>query len=77
MRAGGTRSNDPLGDRDRWVRWRAGRLLHAGFSLELAQSLAGEDRVDLHQLLELVDRGCPPPLAARILAPLDDEREPA
>jgi hypothetical protein len=27
--------------------------------------------VDLHELLVLVDRGCPPPLAARILAPLD------
>jgi hypothetical protein len=29
--------------------------------------------VDLHQLLELVDRGCPPELAVRILAPLDQD----
>jgi hypothetical protein len=27
--------------------------------------------VDLHDLLNLIDRGCPPPLAARILTPLD------
>jgi hypothetical protein len=27
--------------------------------------------VDLHALVKLVERGCPPPLAARILAPLD------
>ncbi|WP_344257069.1 hypothetical protein [Terrabacter carboxydivorans] len=29
-------------------------------------------RVDLHALLELVDAGCPPELAARILSPLDE-----
>jgi hypothetical protein len=29
--------------------------------------------VDVHALLELVDRGCPPVLAARIMAPLDWE----
>jgi hypothetical protein len=29
-------------------------------------------RIDLHELLELVDAGCPPELAARILSPLDD-----
>jgi hypothetical protein len=30
--------------------------------------------MDLHALTGLVERGCPPPLAARILAPLDHER---
>jgi hypothetical protein len=29
--------------------------------------------MDLHELIELVERGCPPALAARILAPLDRE----
>jgi len=44
---------------------------------ELAEILARQDRVDLHELLQLVDRGCPPPLAARILAPLEEDvREP-
>ena len=63
----------PAGDRSRWERWRARRLRSAGFPAELAEWLAGEARVDLHALLELVDRGCPPHLAARILAPLDGD----
>jgi hypothetical protein len=57
----------------RLIRWRAGRLRSAGLPSQLAQRLAREQRVDLHQLLELVDRGCPPELAVRILAPLDQD----
>lgn len=60
----------------RWARWRAGRLLSAGFPADLAERLAREDRVDLHELLELVDRGCPPHLAERIVVPLEDVPEP-
>jgi hypothetical protein len=52
--------------------WRRGRLLDAGFGIELAEVLAADRRMDLHALLQLVERGCPPALAARILAPLDD-----
>ena len=52
------------------VRWRAGRLRDAGFPSALADALACQ-RVDLHALLQLVDRGCPPHLAARILGPDD------
>jgi hypothetical protein len=62
-------------ERRGWVRWRAGRLMRAGFSPELADQLAVESRIDLHELLGLLDRGCPPDLAARILAPLEDEAE--
>ncbi len=54
--------------------WRRGRLEAAGFAPALARALAREPRIDLHALLELVDRGCPPHLAARILAPLDGDR---
>jgi hypothetical protein len=53
--------------------WRRGRLLDAGFDLELADELAGEFRIDLHALLDLVRRGCPPALAARILSPADGD----
>jgi len=53
--------------------WRRCRLLEAGFPEDLATRLAGMPRVDLHALLQLVDRGCPPHLAARILAPLDTD----
>jgi hypothetical protein len=58
------------------VEWRRERLLAAGFALGLAALLAEDCAIDLHAALELVDRGCPPELAARILAPLDDRRRP-
>ena len=51
-------------------RWRRDTLCRAGFDDDLARALAGDARVDLHDLLTLVDRGCPPRLAARIVAPL-------
>jgi hypothetical protein len=51
--------------------WRRRRLAAAGFEPALAAELAAQPAVDLDELLVLVDRGCPPALAARILAPLD------
>jgi hypothetical protein len=59
----------------RWVapevrEWRRDVLRQAGFADELARELAADGDVDLHDLLRLVDRGCAPELAARILAPL-------
>lgn len=50
------------------VRWRRQRLVSAGFGDELAAALALERGVDLHAILDLVDRGCPPALAARIMS---------
>jgi hypothetical protein len=73
MRTDRKRSND----RAEWVRWRSQRLRKAGFPADLAQRLAQEDRLDLHELLELVDRGCPPDLASRIVAPIEDQPERA
>ena len=52
--------------------WRRDQLVRAGFPLPDAWKLARDDRYDLHALLELVDRGCTPELAVRILAPLDE-----
>jgi hypothetical protein len=52
--------------------WRSDQLARAGFSLPQAARLARDPRYDLHALLQLVDRGCPPELAVRILAPLDE-----
>ncbi|MGE5291854.1 MAG: hypothetical protein ACM3ML_32600 [Micromonosporaceae bacterium] len=52
--------------------WRLKRLLAAGFSQPLAMRLATTPGADLHALLDLVDRGCPPDLAARILDPVAD-----
>jgi hypothetical protein len=53
------------------VRWRRERLVESGFPLRIAARLAKDSRYDLHALIELVERGCPPDLAARILAPLE------
>ena len=55
--------------------WRRRRLMAAGFDAPLAASLTQDEAVDLHELLVLLDRGCPPELAARIVAPID--RPPA
>ena len=50
--------------------WRRHVLRQAGFETALARQLAANAEIDLHDVLELVDRGCPPELTARILAPL-------
>ena len=52
--------------------WRRKQLVHSGFPAPLARELAGDNRFDLHALIELVEQGCTPDLAVRILAPLED-----
>jgi hypothetical protein len=59
----------PGAPRDTLDDWRRRRLIAAGFDAQLAAGVA-DSGIDLHELLVLVDRGCPPELAARILAPL-------
>jgi hypothetical protein len=51
--------------------WRFVVLRDAGFDERSAHDLADDARYDLHAVLDLVDRGCPPALARRIMAPLD------
>ena len=58
------------------VERRRRRLVAGGFPNALARQLARDCAIDLHALLDLVDRGCPPQVAARILAPLDDGERP-
>ena len=55
------------------VRWRREQLTDSGFPLLVAARLANDARYDLHTLIGLVERGCRPELAVRIVAPLDDE----
>ena len=50
------------------VAWRKRRLEIAGFDPTLAAELATTE-ADLHGLLNLLDNGCPPDLAARIVEP--------
>ena len=59
------------GDGSDLIEWRRRLLLRAGFAPPLAAYAAGECGFDVHALIELVERGCPPDLAVRILAPLD------
>ena len=52
---------------ERVERWRMEELLRVGFDVEFASLLACEPGVDLHAAMDMVERGCPPDLAARIL----------
>ena len=74
-RKAGVMSKIQIPDQD-LVAWRRQRLCAAGFAAGLADEVSRECAMDLHALLGLVDRGCPPDLAVRILAPLDAERRP-
>jgi hypothetical protein len=56
--------------------WRRCRLLEAGFTAPVADAVASDPRFDLHELLQLVDRGCPPELAVRIVSPPPREVAP-
>jgi len=56
---------------DEVVIWRREKLAQSGLPLSLAARLAQDSRYDLHALIELLEQGCPPDLAIRILAPLE------
>jgi hypothetical protein len=52
---------------DRVERWRTAELMRVGFAGDDAVALASRFDVDLHEAIALVERGCPPELAFRIL----------
>jgi hypothetical protein len=58
------------------VAWRAARLRAAGWDAALAERVARDPSFDLHALIGLAERGCPPALAVRILAPIDPWQPP-
>lgn len=60
-------------ERDGVVAWRREQLLRSGFPQRVAARVAHDGRYDLHLLIELVESGCPPELAQRILAPLEGD----
>jgi hypothetical protein len=57
------------------VNWRRRELIHTGFPRPLAAQVARDERYDLHELIELVQQGCPPALAVRILTPIDGDAD--
>jgi hypothetical protein len=54
------------------VDWRYDQLVYAGVPLGLADAVASMDRYDVHELISLLERGCEPALAVKILAPLEE-----
>ena len=54
------------------VAWRRRQLIEAGFQPGPAARVAADPHFDVHALIELAERGCPPALAVRILAPLEE-----
>jgi hypothetical protein len=40
-------------------------------SRNVARAIGNDERYDVHALLDLLERGCPEPVALRITAPLD------
>ena len=54
-------------DRIKVESWRLHILIEAGYPLPLAERLAHNEAVDLHQAVELLGAGCKPELAAEIL----------
>ena len=52
---------------ERVERWRTAELMRVGFAGDDAVALAVKADVDLHEAIALVERGCPPELAVRIL----------
>ena len=62
-----------LADCSKMIPWRRSQLRRAGFPRDLAAFVAGDLRFELDEVLRLSDRGCPPALAVRILAPLSSE----
>ena len=52
------------------VNWRRMELIQCGFPRQLAARVARDERYDLHQLTRLVEEGCSPALAVRILSPV-------
>ncbi len=54
-------------ERERIERWRAEELERAGYGAPAAAAIAARHDVDLHTATDLLEQGCPPETALRIL----------
>jgi hypothetical protein len=54
-------------ERDRVEIWRREELERAGYPPEAAARIASREDVDLRHAISLLERGCPPDVALRIL----------
>ena len=60
-------TTERLDESERVFRWRMTCLREIGYSRDAAAALAADTRIDLHAALRLVERGCAPETAVRIL----------
>ena len=54
-------------EQQRIERWRGEMLERAGYEADQAAELAGRHDIDLHRATALLEQGCPPDIALRIL----------
>jgi hypothetical protein len=47
--------------------WRLEELTRAGYPAEAAAQIAARHDIDLHRAIKLLEQGCPPEVAAKIL----------
>ena len=52
---------------ERIERWRAEELERAGYGTRTAARIAARHDIDLHHAIGLLEQGCPPELAVKIL----------
>jgi hypothetical protein len=52
---------------DKIERWRTEELVRAGYGTHAAERLAARHDIDLHLAVGLLEQGCPPELALKIL----------
>lgn len=62
-----TETTRPETEVERIERWRRQELERAGYPADAAAEIAGRLDVDLHQAVQLLQRGCPADIATRIL----------
>jgi hypothetical protein len=64
------------GGPDHVFTWRRDQLVRSGVPPSLAARAAMDGGYDVHAFVQLLERGCPPELAIRILSPLENEMPP-
>ena len=66
MDADGQETRPGISETERVAIWRLEELIKAGYPVRAAEKIAASD-ADLHKAIELLQRGCHPLLAVRIL----------
>jgi len=60
-------SETEVTEEEKVIEWRLYELLQAGYPLRTAENIALRMDIDLHQAIELLESGCKPRVAWKIL----------